>query len=124
MIILFKQHPKLNKCYVQSVWTICIFLYQILIYLPLKNRIKQWCRSSKLCQKMTAHWTEKDHWLNCVQDRDITKRELWDGSCFKELSWFWDPHCEWTLPVCCPFCKTVISAINVDELSVGAVVSA
>ena len=85
-------------------------------YLPLKNKIEQWCRSSTFCRKMTAHWTEKDHWLNSTQDGHTIRRELWDGSCFNELSWFWNPHCEWTLPVCCPFCKTVISAITVDEV--------
>ena len=51
-----------------------------------------------------------------THDGYAIKRELWDGSRFSELSWFWDPHCEWTLPVCCPFCRAVISATTVNDV--------
>ena len=83
-------------------------------YLPLKHKVRQWCNSPSFCQKMTAHWREKEHWLNTAQGHAI-KKELWDGNRFGELSWFWDPNSEWTLPVACPFCKSVICATTVDE---------
>ena len=67
---------------------------------------------------MTAHWREKSHWLpaQCKEGWGWPcKKEFWDGTRFSELSYFWDPHAEWTLPVRCPEsgCGTVIS---VDEL--------
>ena len=85
-------------------------------YLPLRNKIKQWCSSATFCQKMTAHLKEKDHWINEQNICDV-KKELWDGSRFSELSWFWDPLSEWTLPVQCPLCKSVTSAATVEELA-------
>ena len=33
-------------------------------YMPLQQKIRQWCSSPRFCNKMTAHWREKDHWLN------------------------------------------------------------
>ena len=84
-------------------------------YLPLRYKIKQWCSSPIFCEKMTAHCKEKDHWLNST-DYNI-KKEIWDGSRFAELSWFWDPLCEWTLPVLCPFCRAVTSGSRVEELA-------
>jgi len=85
-------------------------------YLPLRQKIKQWCSSPRFCYKLTAHWREKDHWLNNAGGYAI-KKELWDGSRFAELSWFWDPQSEWTLPVACPFCKSIINADTVNEVS-------
>ena len=87
-------------------------------YLPLRSKIKQWCSSSKFCQKMTAHWNEgKDHWLHSTGGYSV-KKELWDGSRFAELSWFWDPLSEWTLPFVCSFCRSVTSAATLDELAI------
>ena len=84
-------------------------------YMPLQQKIRQWCSSPRFCNKMTAHWREKDHWLNNAGGYAI-KKELWDGSRFAELSWFWDPKSEWTLPVACPFCRSIINADTVDEV--------
>ena len=33
-------------------------------YLPLRNKILQWCQDVSFCVKMTAHWQEKDHWIS------------------------------------------------------------
>ena len=42
-------------------------------YLPLKHKVRQWCNSPSFCQKMTAHWREKDHWLNNAREHAIKK---------------------------------------------------
>jgi len=88
-------------------------------YLPLRNKIRLWCSSSIFCHKMMAHWNEgKDHWLHNAGGYSV-KKELWDGSRFAELSWFWDPASEWTLPFLCPFCRSVTCAATIDELAIG-----
>lgn len=56
---------------------------------------------------MTAHWQQKEHWLN----RSIQSyNEIWDGQRFHELKWFWNPQERWLLPVKCPLCTEIISA--------------
>lgn len=55
---------------------------------------------------MTAHWLDRKHWLeNMTVDENRLKKEILDGTRFNELSWFWDPTCEWILPAHCPSCK-------------------
>lgn len=92
-------------------------------YLPLADKIKRWCSDEIFCKKITAHWNQRDHWLNRDFELDIRK-ELWDGDRFAELSWFWDPSSSWILPASCPFCKTVVSSetirhtlacLNIDQ---------
>ena len=78
-------------------------------YLPLSDEVKRWCSDEEFCKKMTAHWEEKDHWLNRESKLEC-RRELWNGNRFAELSWFWDPSSRWILPVYCPFCKSVVSS--------------
>jgi len=34
------------------------------VYLPLKDKIARWCSNAKFCHKITAHWTEREHWLH------------------------------------------------------------
>ena len=65
-----------------------------------------------MCKKMMGHWKEKEHWIRGMGPFFINK-EIWDGSHFNELKWFWDPACKWMLPVRCNFCAAVIS---VDEI--------
>jgi len=64
---------------------------------------------------MTAYYAEKDHWINGT-GYDV-KKEIWDGSRFAELSWFWDPLAEWTLPAICPFCRTVTCGTTIEEVA-------
>lgn len=45
----------------------------------------------------------------------MPRKEIWDGTRFSELSWFWDPEKEWLLPVMCPFCSSVISASDITN---------
>ena len=75
-----------------------------------------------MCKKMTAHWDEKDHWLppeSKIGWGFPAKKEIWDGKRFAELSYFWDPTQEWTLPVFCPIedCHKVISAEELLQAS-------
>ena len=86
-------------------------------YLGLETKVKQWVSDPDMCHKMTAHWREKEHWLQRTEGWH-TKAELWDGERFAELSWFWDPESTWTLPVRCKTngCKNIISSDVVDSL--------
>lgn len=89
-------------------------------YLSVIDKVKRWCTSPSMCKRMTAHWQEKDHWLtdeNTINsDWGWThKNEIWDGTRFAELAYFWNPDDEWVLPVYCPNpdCQIVISATEV-----------
>ena len=77
-------------------------------YLPLADKVIRWCSNKDFCRKMTAHWTEKDRWLNAEKGSAV-KQEIWDGDRFCELSWFWDPAKKWILPTRCPACRSVVS---------------
>lgn len=86
-------------------------------YLSVLEKVKRWCKSPAMCKKMTAHWLEKDHWLNSADNRKswgwTHKNEIWDGTRFAELSYFWDPNDEFVLPEYCPHCNIVVSATDV-----------
>lgn len=63
-------------------------------YIGLKGRVKQWCKNKDMCKKMTAHWEHKGSWIGdgCRNGwGKSVKNELWDGTRFSELSYFWDP---------------------------------
>ncbi len=45
----------------------------------------------------------------------MPRKEIWDGSRFAVLSWFWDPDKEGLLPFKCPSCSSVISAVKISE---------
>ena len=80
-------------------------------YLPLSEKIHRWCSNELFCNKITAHWTDRENWLyDHEEDHDKTYNEIWDGSRFHELRWFWDPEAEWLLPTRCNVCREVISA--------------
>ncbi len=83
-------------------------------YLPLADKVKRWCSSAAFCHKMTAHWRHRSRWL-CGSSTDHPKTEIWDGSRFAELSWFWDPSKQWLLPTRCSFCKKVVSSEVIME---------
>ena len=81
-------------------------------YLPLSDKIHRWCSDRLFCIKMTAHWTDRKNWLydTAAESNHKTYNEIWDGSRFHDLSWFWDPEAEWLLPTRCSVCREVISA--------------
>ena len=64
-------------------------------YIGLTGRVKQWCKNKDMCKKMTAHWQHRSSWIG-VDSRNgwgkCVKKELWDGTRFAELSYFWDPN--------------------------------
>ena len=67
-----------------------------------------------MCQKMMVHCQENDHWIR-GEGPQVTYKEIWDGTHFNELKWFWDPACEWMLPIRCNFCPAVISADEIQS---------
>ena len=79
------------------------------LYLGLKNKVKNLFRSKTMCNKMLAHWIEKNHWLANGKDCQL-KKELWNGKRWSELEWFWSPDSTWTLPTCCVHCDIPIPA--------------
>jgi len=89
-------------------------------YLSVIDKVKRWCASLSMCKRMTAHWQEKDHWLTYENTTSTDwgwthKNEIWDGTRFAELAYFWNPDDEWVLPIYCPNpdCNIVISATEV-----------
>ena len=86
-------------------------------YLGLQSKVKQWTEDPDMCSKMTAHWLEKEHWINGNNDGWDIKKEVWDGARFAELSWFWDPNKIWCLPARCikDGCKNVFSADDISQ---------
>lgn len=83
-------------------------------YLGLPDKVKRWCSNANMCKKMMAHWENKEHWIRGIGSNFILK-EVWDGSRFNELSWFWNPECSWMLPFRCKFCNSVIGAKEIQE---------
>ena len=77
-------------------------------YLPLKDKIKRWCSSDEMCHEMLAHWKMRDVWLN-KSGTSYPVNEIWDGSRFKELQWFWNPDSRCSLPHTCSSCGSINS---------------
>ena len=78
-------------------------------YLGLCDKIRTWYSDFGMCKKMLAHWINKDAWLRGV-GANFELKEVWDGSRFNELAWFWDPDSKWMLPCKCHLCGNVFSA--------------
>lgn len=78
-------------------------------YLGLQSKVKNWFHDENMCEKMLAHWNERDHWLEREEAWPI-KKEMWDGERWVQLQWFWDPNKTWVLPCCCRHCGIPISA--------------
>ena len=47
-------------------------------YLSIQEKVRRWCSDAEFCVKMTAHWGEKDHWLNHTGGW-MPRKEIWDG---------------------------------------------
>ena len=86
-------------------------------YLGLRSKVKLWVADQQMCEKMTAHWVEKEHWINGGNDGWSIKKEVWDGTRFSELAWFWNPDETWCLPARCvrKGCKNIISAQEISQ---------
>ena len=61
-----------------------------------------------MCEKMLAHWVNREAWIGGIGP-NFELCEVWDGSRFNELSWFWNPDKEWVLPYRCHCCGNVIT---------------
>ena len=80
----------------------------------LHNKILRWCSNPLFCEKMTAHWNEREFWLGVGRNNNL-KNKIWNGSRFKELSWFWNPDVKWIVPALCPTCKEIVSSTIIKE---------
>lgn len=79
-------------------------------YLKLADKVQRWCSNAEFCNKMTAHWLYRDKWMHNRRSNvaNDTFDEIWDGSRFSELSWFWNSEKQWLLPVRCTFCSNIV----------------
>eukprot|EP00111_Clytia_hemisphaerica_P012099 TCONS_00035538-protein len=77
-------------------------------YLPIKDKINRWFLSDDMAEKMLAHWRDRDVWLG-KSGVSYPVNEIWHGSRFKELQWFWDTDCRWPLPHICTNCHSYIN---------------
>ena len=100
-----KVHPSCPKC--SRPWAHCIDYY------CLGLNLRDWFLTAEQCQKLMSHWNERGDWLN--QGQCDTQTELWHGERFRELSWFWNPEEEYTLPELCPHCRTIVPASIIQE---------
>ena len=91
----------------------CIKYY----YLGLSDKIRTWFSDFSMCKKMLAHWVNKENWIRGVGHNLDLLKEVWDGSRFNELAWFWDPDLKWMLPHKCSLCGNVVSA---DQIKASA----
>lgn len=66
-----------------------------------------------MCEKMLAHWFNREAWISGVGP-NFELSEVWDGSRFNELPWFWNPDKEWVLPYKCNCCGNVISVEQIE----------
>ena len=66
-----------------------------------------------MCKKMTGHWRQKSHWLKDNDEPHFPIKEVWDGTRFSELQWFWNPDKEWLLPDVCLCCNSVIPSAEI-----------
>ena len=69
-------------------------------YLGLSQKIQTWFSDPSMCEKMLAHRFNREAWISGVSP-NFELSEVWDGSCFNELSWFWNPDKQWVLPYKC-----------------------
>ena len=88
-------------------------------YCPLKDKIEKWVYSPKMCEKFTHFYrNEKEHWLReNIEEPFFPINEIWDGTRFAEVSWFFNPNQQYILPHFCIGCKYVIAVAEFIENS-------
>ena len=95
--------PQCPQCY--KNWDECIDYY------CLGLNIDEWFLTDENCKRLMSHWYDKDTWFKrphtLVSDRQT---ELWHGTRFRELSYFWDKSAKSLLPERCPSCSKIVSA--------------
>ena len=90
-------------------------------YLALSDKVKRWCSNPAFCRRMAAHWLQKERWLNGSASTSTSHplTEIWDGTRFAEVSWFWDTNKRWLLPVRCGFCHKIVSSEEITSAMEG-----
>jgi len=86
-------------------------------YLDLTSKMKRWFSSADMCKKMLGHWFHKDDWfLRDPSTCHIPISEMWDGTRFAEISYFFNPDAKYQLPSLCTSCSSILS---VEEILNG-----
>ena len=67
-----------------------------------------WFSTAEKCKRLLGHWEDKNEWFNKNPEEDINLIELWHGSRFRELSFFWDCKKTMLLPSYCTSCVSVV----------------
>ena len=114
---LNEHHPTMTFNYDSSELE-CPVCFQVLeipvYYSSIASKMKLWCKNKDMCRKMTKHWKQKDHWIRANKNEPYFPiKEAWDGTRFAEMSWFWNPDEEWTVPAICHSCEALITALEI-----------
>lgn len=104
-----KQHPCCPVC--SKPWEECVDYY------VLGLQFCNWFSTNQQCEMLMAHWHSRSEWLNKPIDYEPhSYSELWHGSRFRELSYFWDRDQETLLPHKCPTCAAIVPVAEVSNL--------
>ena len=103
------KHPCCSVC--SKPWKECLDYY------VLGLQFSSWFLTEERCQKCLAHWDARDEWFNLPHDHqpEVTS-EIWHGSRFRDLSYFWDSNQESLLPQKCPLCAHIVPARELSSL--------
>jgi len=85
-------------------------------YLVLGLNLKSIFISEKKIKDHLAHWLDKECWFN-KRTPNVPYKEIWHGSRFSELSYFWDSEKDSFLPTCCQNCGNIISLNEIQAQS-------
>lgn len=90
---------------------------ECLDYYVLGLQFSSWFLTEESCQRCLAHWNAREKWFNlpCEQQPDIFS-EIWHGSRFGDLSYFWDSSQETLLPQKCPLCAHIVPVSEISGL--------
>ena len=77
-------------------------------YYVLGLGFEDWFVTNERCSDLLGHWEDKSTWFNVSPNDDISLIELWHGSRYRELSYFWDSSKETLLPTHCTHCNGVV----------------
>lgn len=76
-------------------------------YFGLSEKIWIWFFDVNMCRKMFVYWMNRDYWISGI-GLNLELKEVWGGSCFSELFWFWDLILKWMLLCRCKCCGIVM----------------
>jgi len=83
-------------------------------YFVLGLHLEDYFLNEETIRDHLEHWNKREEWLN-KEELNVNVKEVWHGTRFRELSYFWDADVETYLPVYCPNCETVISLKEMDD---------